>query len=96
MTAARIPEGLDWKAFNGEVKRRGVVLAGGQGKLAGKVFRVGHLGSVTVDEILGAIATLERVSVATGRPVDVGTAVAAAQVAAVAAGRSRSPTAAGA
>ena len=53
VTAAVVPDDLDWKAFNGEVKRRGVVLAGGQGKLAGKIFRVGHLGSVTVEEILG-------------------------------------------
>ena len=55
MTAAHVPDGLDWKAFNGEVKRRGVVLAGGQGKLTGKIFRLGHLGSVTLEEILGAI-----------------------------------------
>ena len=87
VTAARIPEGLDWKAFNGEAKRLGVVLAGGQGKLAGKIFRVGHLGSVTVDEILGAIATLEAVSVAQGRSIEVGTGVAAAQRAALAAER---------
>ncbi|TAK00316.1 MAG: alanine--glyoxylate aminotransferase family protein [Chloroflexota bacterium] len=84
VTAAWIPEGLDWKAFNGEVKRRGVVLAGGQGKLAGRIFRVGHLGSVTVDEILGAIATLEAVSIEAGRPVQAGAGVAAAQVAALA------------
>jgi aspartate aminotransferase-like enzyme len=83
VTAARIPDALDWTVFNGEVKRRGVVLAGGQGKLAGKVFRVGHLGSVTVDEILGAIATLEAASAATGRAVAVGASVAAAQVAAL-------------
>jgi aspartate aminotransferase-like enzyme len=84
VTAAWIPEGLDWKAFNGDVKRRGVVLAGGQGRLTGKVFRVGHLGSVTVDEILGAIATLEAVSLEHGRPVEPGSAVAAAQRAALA------------
>jgi aspartate aminotransferase-like enzyme len=83
VTAAWIPDGLEWKAFNGEVKRRGVVLAGGQGKLTGRIFRVGHLGSVTVDEILGAIATLEAVSVNAGRPVQAGTGVAAAQVAAL-------------
>ena len=83
VTAALIPDGLDWKAFNSEVKRRGVVLAGGQGKLAGKVFRVGHLGSVVVDEILGAIATLEAASVALGRPVEIGAGVAAAQRAAL-------------
>jgi len=96
VTAAWIPEGLDWKAFNGEVKRRGVVLAGGQGKLTGRIFRVGHLGSVTVDEILGAIATLEAASLLTGRPVQAGTAVAAAQVAALAAGASEPAVPAGA
>jgi len=83
VTAALIPDGLDWKAFNSEITRRGVVLAGGQGKLAGKVFRVGHLGSVFVDEILGAIATLEAASVALGRPVEIGAGVAAAQRAAL-------------
>jgi aspartate aminotransferase-like enzyme len=84
VTAARIPDGLEWSPFNAEITRRGVVLAGGQAKLAGKVFRVGHLGSVTVDEILGAIATLEATSVAFGRSVEVGEAVAAAQRAALA------------
>jgi aspartate aminotransferase-like enzyme len=84
VTAAHVPDGLDWKAFNAEIKRRGVVLAGGQGKLAGKVFRVGHLGSVTVEEILGALATLEAVSLGAGRAVIPGSAVAAGQAAALA------------
>ena len=69
VTAAWVPDGLDWKAFNGEVKRRGVVLAGGQGKLTGKIFRLGHLGSVTLEEILGrdqhARARVARRAVAT-------------------------------
>jgi aspartate aminotransferase-like enzyme len=84
VTAATVPDGLDWKAFNTEVKRRGVVLAGGQGKLTGKIFRVGHLGSVTLEEILGALGTLEVVSLQHGRPVEPGAAVAAAQRAALA------------
>jgi aspartate aminotransferase-like enzyme len=83
VTAANVPEDLDWKSFNGEVKRRGVVLAGGQGKLTGKIFRLGHLGSVTLEEILGAMSTLEIVSIGVGRPVAPGAAVAAAQVAAL-------------
>ncbi len=83
VTAALVPDGLDWKAFNGEVKRRGVVLAGGQGKLTGKIFRLGHLGSVTLEEILGTISTLELASLTTGRTIRPGTAVAAAQVAAI-------------
>lgn len=84
VTAAVMPGRLDWKGFNGEVKRRGLVLAGGQGKLAGKVFRVGHLGSVVVDEILGVMATLEEVMIASGHPVEAGVGVAAAQRAAIA------------
>ena len=47
VTAAKLPEGHDWKTFNGAIKAHGVVLAGGQGKLTGKIFRLGHLGSVT-------------------------------------------------
>jgi len=84
VTAALVPDGLDWKAFNTELKRRGLVLAGGQGKLTGKIFRLGHLGSVTLEEILGAMSALEFVSIGMGRPVQPGAAVAAAQVAAVA------------
>ena len=83
VTAAKLPEGHDWKTFNGAIKAHGVVLAGGQGKLTGKIFRLGHLGSVTLDEILGAISTLEVVSIANGRPVEPGAAVAAAQRAAL-------------
>jgi aspartate aminotransferase-like enzyme len=84
VTAAKLPDGHDWKAFNGAIKSHGVVLAGGQGKLAGKIFRLGHLGSVTVEEILGVIAVLERVAVEQGRRNEPGRAVAAAQAAALA------------
>ena len=68
VTAATLPDDLDWKAFNGDLKSRGLVLAGGQGKLKGRIFRLGHLGSVTLEEILGAIATLEAVSIEHGEP----------------------------
>ncbi len=83
VTAAKVPEGLDWKTFNGAIKARGVVLAGGQGKLTGMIFRLGHLGSVTLGEILDAIGVLEEVSIEQGRAVEAGSAVAAAQRAAL-------------
>ena len=82
VTAAKLPEGHDWKTFNGAIKAHGVVLAGGQGKLTGKIFRLGHLGSVTVEEILGAIAVLETVSLEQGRRITAGAAVGAAFAAA--------------
>ena len=93
VTAAWVPDDLDWKAFNGEVKARQVVLAGGQGKLKGRIFRVAHLGAVNLDDILGAIGVLEEVALAFGRPVEPGAAVAAAQRAILAAAGSRRVTA---
>jgi aspartate aminotransferase-like enzyme len=83
VTAAVVPDDLDWKSFNGDLKRRGLVLAGGQGKLIGKIFRLGHLGSVTIEEIIGAMSTLEIASIAAGRSIRPGAAVAAAQIAAL-------------
>jgi aspartate aminotransferase-like enzyme len=96
VTAAIVPADLDWKSFNGEIKRRGVILAGGQGKLTGKIFRLGHLGSVTLEEILGVMSVLEFVSIGAGRPVRPGAGVAAAQVAALESFGIATPTAAGA
>jgi aspartate aminotransferase-like enzyme len=85
VTAARIPDGLDWSAFNKALKARGLVLAGGQGKLKGRIFRLGHLGSVTTDEILAAIGVIEAVAIEQGLAVEPGAAVAAAQRALLAA-----------
>ena len=79
VTCAWLPEGLDWKAFNTALKERKLVVAGGQAKLKGLVFRIGHLGTVTLDEILGAIGVIEESLLAIGRPVVPGSGVAAAQ-----------------
>jgi aspartate aminotransferase-like enzyme len=91
VTAAWVPDGLDWKAFSGEFKARGLVLAGGQGKLKGRIFRVGHLGFIDLDHVLGLLAALEEASIAVGRPVEPGAAVAAAQLAAREASRAAAP-----
>ncbi len=96
VTAARVPEGLDWKPFSAALRERGLVVAGGQGALTGRIFRIGHLGSVTLADILAAIGVLEEVSLAFGRPVEAGTAVAAAQRAALAVLGTTGPVPAGA
>ena len=83
VTGAWIPEDLDWKAFNGKLRKLGLVVAGGQGALKGKIFRIGHLGHVTVPNILNAMAVLEQALIELGRPVEAGAAVRAAQVAAL-------------
>ena len=83
VTGAWIPDDLDWKAFNGKLRKLGLVVAGGQGNLKGKIFRIGHLGHVTVPNILNAMAVLEQALLELGRPVVPGASVKAAQVAAL-------------
>jgi aspartate aminotransferase-like enzyme len=85
VTAVRLPDDLEWKAFNADLRARGLVLAGGQGKLKGKIFRMGHLGGVTTDDVLAAIGVLEEVAILHGLDVQPGAAVAAAQQALLAA-----------
>jgi aspartate aminotransferase-like enzyme len=83
VTGAWIPEELEWKTFNGKLRALGLVVAGGQGNLKGKIFRIGHLGHVTVPNILNAMAVLEQALIELDRPVKPGAAVEAAQVAAL-------------
>jgi len=83
VTGAWLPEDLDWKAFNGKLRKLGLVVAGGQGALKGKIFRIGHLGHVTVPAILNAMAVMEQTLIELDRPVKPGAAVEAAQVAAL-------------
>jgi aspartate aminotransferase-like enzyme len=78
VTAAWIPDGLDWKSFNKALLERNLVLAGGQGKVAGQVLRVGHLGDVSLQDIRDAMDVLEEALVQFGREVTPGAGSAAA------------------
>jgi aspartate aminotransferase-like enzyme len=98
VTSAFVPEGVEWSSLSRELRGRGLVLAGGQGSLTGKLFRVGHLGAVTVDEIVAAMGILEEALRAVGQPVDQGAGAAAARDAGravEASGRTTEPATAG-
>jgi aspartate aminotransferase-like enzyme len=60
VTAAWVPDGLEWAPFNAAMRARGLVIAGGQGKWAGRILRFGHMGEVGIDEMVDA---LERMGV---------------------------------
>ncbi len=79
VTNAWLPDGVEWKAFNAALLERNLVIAGGQGKLAGKTLRVGHLGDVTLEDILAVFSVLEEVMLQFGLPVTAGAGVAAAE-----------------
>jgi aspartate aminotransferase-like enzyme len=94
VTSALVPEGVEWSALSREIRARGLVLAGGQGSLTGKLFRVGHLGAVSVDDILRSLEILEEAAVGIGVAVQrwvATTAAADAAAASSSAGGSRTP-----
>ncbi len=79
VTAVRAPAGID----SGELvlalrERHGVQLAGGQGPLRGKIFRIGHIGYYDVFDIATALAAVELTLAELGADVERGRAVASA------------------
>ncbi len=79
MTAAWVPDGVEWSALNREMRSRNLVLAGGQDRLSGKIMRIGHLGDVTVEDVVRAIEVIAQSAAAVGMDVDAQAAVRAAR-----------------
>ncbi len=62
LTAAYLPPGIDGKAFLERLETGyGVKLAGGQGPLKGRIFRIAHMGEIDTADLLAAIAAVELV-----------------------------------
>ena len=80
LDAVVVPEG-----FNGTdvvkvaAEKYGMAFGVGLGEVAGKVFRIGHLGSLTDAMMLSGLATAEMCMADLGYPITLGTGVAAAQ-----------------
>ncbi len=52
VTAVKCPEGIEVSALRSAMEDDyNIILAGGQGKLSGKIFRIGHLGLVAEEDI---------------------------------------------
>ena len=80
VTTVRAPEGITDAQIVGALRsKHGIVVAPGQGPLAGQVFRIGHLGWFEEGDILRFFAALEMVLADLGYAVKFGAAVAAAQ-----------------
>ncbi|MDI6889036.1 MAG: alanine--glyoxylate aminotransferase family protein [Methanocellales archaeon] len=59
VSAMVMPDGIDDKQLRGGMKKRGVLIAGGQAHLKDKIFRIGHMGNVSAKEILTTLEALE-------------------------------------
>jgi aspartate aminotransferase-like enzyme len=56
-----------------------ITIAGGQGEMKGRVFRLGHMGYAAELDTIVALSALEQVLADLGQPVDFGASVRAAQ-----------------
>jgi aspartate aminotransferase-like enzyme len=80
VTAVKVPRTIaDGKAIPKGMRAAGVIIAGGQDALEGKIFRLSHFGAVGPDEILTGISTLEQVLVNLGVQINPGSGVGAAK-----------------
>ena len=80
VSAIRVPAGFDANRLVAHaLDAYGVSFGTGLGELAGKAFRIGHLGSLTETMALSGMATAEMVMVDLGLQVRLGSGVAAAQ-----------------
>lgn len=80
VSAIRTPEGFNaTKIVERAASCYGVAFGTGLGEVAGKVFRIGHLGSLTDVMMLSGLATVEMVMADLGLPIKLGSGVAAAQ-----------------
>jgi aspartate aminotransferase-like enzyme len=60
LTAIVLPESIDEPTFRRNLRERfGYVVAGGQGHLKGRIFRVNHMGYVDESDTLGLIGAIE-------------------------------------
>lgn len=80
VTAIKIPEGLTDADIRGRMlKEHGILLAGGQAKLKGKIFRIGHMGNVTYSQLLGVLSALELTLKRAGHEFKLGEGIEAAE-----------------
>jgi aspartate aminotransferase-like enzyme len=54
VTAFRVPERIGWADLDRRLRQRGLAVGGNYGRLAGRVFRIGHMGTQADEQLVGA------------------------------------------
>jgi len=60
LSVVRYPEGVGDEIFRKTLAENGVIVAGGLGHLAGKVFRIGHMGNLSFSQVNFALDALKK------------------------------------
>ncbi|HEC92775.1 MAG TPA: alanine--glyoxylate aminotransferase family protein, partial [Candidatus Atribacteria bacterium] len=54
------PSGIEDLSFRERLFQNGVLVSAGKGVLAGKIFRLGHMGNITENEVVATLSIIER------------------------------------
>ncbi len=57
VTAALVPDGITWPTWQKRLRERGLIVTGSFGPMAGKVFRLGHMGTQADDDLMDKTLT---------------------------------------
>ncbi len=80
VTAIKIPDGLTDDDVRGKMKREhGILMAGGQAQLKGKIFRIGHMGNVDYTDLMAVMSSLELTLYTSGHNIILGKGLAKIQ-----------------
>lgn len=83
VTALVYPAGVDDKKFRKEtVEKHSVQLAGGQGSMEGSLFRISHMGAVTMGDLKATLTAVAEALISQGHKCSAAEALAAAEAAA--------------
>lgn len=61
VTSVRLPEGLAFADLSAAMGEHGVTIAGGLGRLTGKMLRIGHMGGLSTPDLVRFFVTLDQV-----------------------------------
>lgn len=79
LTAVLLPDGFDEPTFRRRLREEyGIIVAGGQDQLKGRVFRINHMGYLDATDALGVIAAVEMLLADMGQVTTLGAGVTAA------------------
>ena len=79
LSVVNYPRGLEDKRFRSLLYENGVVVAGGLGETAGKVFRMGHMGNLSSPQVYFAFDALEQTLKTAGHTFEAGAGRSAAK-----------------
>ena len=79
LSVVNYPEGIEDRSFRKILNENGVIVAGGLAGLAGKVFRMGHMGNLSSAQVYFAIEAVEKTLQSLGWQLERGAGIEAAR-----------------